>query len=63
MPAIWSYGRSNASRSTNTARSGGVSRSIIRSIASDSVSRRSTVSSGPNAAVSVSAGSGSQGPT
>ena len=58
--AISSYPRSNTSRSTNTARSVGVSVSSTSSIAIETLSASSTSSATSGA---VSSGSGSQGPT
>ena len=61
--AISAWGTSKASWSTKTARSGGVSCSIMRRVAKDTDSRRSTVSSGSSGDRPVPTGSGSQGPT
>jgi hypothetical protein len=61
ISAISSYGSWNASRSTNTARSGGDIRSIRCTVAYATLSRSSAVSIGPSAPVAT--GSGSHGPT
>jgi hypothetical protein len=58
--AISSYPDSNTSRSTNTARSVGVSVSSTSSIAIETLSANSTSSATSGV---VSSGSGSQGPT